>query len=90
MEDGCCSKEAGAKPGTGGSRGARTLPFSKETFRLITRNFHTHGSIARAVSRADVAMFSQDRIRMTEQAYGKAEKLSHELLTNFALTLTSL
>jgi hypothetical protein len=60
-----------------GQRGLRTLPFSKDLFRLITNKFYIHGSIAKVISRADVPVFSSARIRMqdengtTHPAYGK-------------------
>ncbi|KAM7201063.1 hypothetical protein V8F20_005072 [Naviculisporaceae sp. PSN 640] len=39
-------------------------PFSKPTFRLITEKFYTHGSIARAISRADIPVFASTEVRM--------------------------
>jgi hypothetical protein len=47
-----------------GRRSVRTLPFSKDTFRLITTKFYVHSSVARVVSRADIAVFSSSKIRM--------------------------
>ncbi|EPE33279.1 hypothetical protein GLAREA_06291 [Glarea lozoyensis ATCC 20868] len=49
-----------------GKRGVRTLPFSKETFQLVAKRFHIHASIARAVSRADVPLFSSAEIQMND------------------------
>jgi hypothetical protein len=56
-------------------RGVRTLPFSKTTFRRLTRALRIHGSIAKAVSRSDVPMFSFDQVEMGEQApaYGNCK-----------------
>jgi hypothetical protein len=60
-----------------GQRSLRTLPFSKDLFRLITNRFYIHGSIAKVISRADIPVFSNARIRMqdesgtTHPAYGK-------------------
>jgi hypothetical protein len=51
-----------------GKRGVRTLPFSKEVFELIAGNFYIHGSIARAISRADVPVFSHAEIQMKDLA----------------------
>ncbi|KAK4215506.1 hypothetical protein QBC37DRAFT_458744 [Rhypophila decipiens] len=48
----------------GGRQTLRRLPFSQPTFRLITDKFYTHGSIARAVSRADIPVFSSAEVRM--------------------------
>jgi len=47
-----------------GQRSVRTLPFSMDTFRLITDRFHTHGSISRVISRADIPVFSEADLRM--------------------------
>ncbi|TVY23264.1 hypothetical protein LHYA1_G007945 [Lachnellula hyalina] len=49
-----------------GRRGVRTLPFSEKVFRMITKNFHTHGSISRVISRADVQTFSCSEVEMGE------------------------
>jgi hypothetical protein len=63
--------ETVAKPnqglqGSGGKRGVRTLPFSRSVFEVIAKSFHIHGSIARAISRADVPLFSHAEIRMKD------------------------
>jgi hypothetical protein len=49
-----------------GRRSVRTLPFSQEVFRLITRSFYTHSSIARVISRADIPVFSGAEVLMGE------------------------
>ncbi|KAL8284662.1 hypothetical protein RB600_000602 [Gaeumannomyces tritici] len=49
-------------------RGVRTLPFSQPTFKRVAECMHTHGSIARVVSRADVPVFSADRVQMDGKA----------------------
>ncbi|KAF4972993.1 hypothetical protein FSARC_570 [Fusarium sarcochroum] len=49
-------------------REVRTLPFSQKTFRCISHAFHTHGSIARAISRSDVPVFSCEEAIMKELA----------------------
>lgn len=49
-------------------RGVRTLPFSKATFRRLTRALRIHGGIAKAVSRSDVPMFSVDQVEMGKKA----------------------
>jgi hypothetical protein len=49
-----------------GRRGVRTLPFSENVFRLITKRFYTHGSISRVISRADVQTFSCSEVEMGE------------------------
>jgi hypothetical protein len=62
-------------------RSVRTLPFSKDTFKLITKKFYTHNSIARDISRADIPVFSSAEVQMGEPdgpaypAYGKLLKL---------------
>ncbi|RDL36221.1 uncharacterized protein BP5553_06833 [Venustampulla echinocandica] len=53
-------------------KSVRTLPFSKHIFRLITKKFYTHSSIARDISRADIPVFSSAAIEMggpDRQAY---------------------
>ncbi|KAN0102708.1 hypothetical protein V8E51_011021 [Hyaloscypha variabilis] len=50
-----------------GQRSVRTLPFSKDTFQLITSNFYTHSSIARVVSRADIPLFSSAEIQIEDK-----------------------
>lgn len=52
-------------------RGVRTLPFSKDSFRVITGQFETHGSIAKAISRSDVPLCSCEQVEMGEPAYGE-------------------
>ena len=47
-----------------GRRSVRTLPFSKDIFSRITRDFYIHSSIARVISRADVPVFSSAEIKM--------------------------
>ncbi|KAF4967946.1 hypothetical protein FSARC_4599 [Fusarium sarcochroum] len=55
-------------------RGIRTLPFSQEAFRCITRAFYTHGSIAKVISRSDIPVFSYEETIMEEPAYGKSSR----------------
>lgn len=62
----------GVGTSTGGRRSVRTMPFSQDTFRLITRKFYIHSSIARVISRADVPVFSSTEIQM-----GDADGLTH-------------
>jgi hypothetical protein len=50
-----------------GRRSVRTLPFSKDTFRLITTKFYVHSSIARVISRADIPVFSSSKVRMQDE-----------------------
>lgn len=59
-------QNAGLSIGMGGRRDVRTLPFSKQTFRFITRNFYVRSSIARVISRADVPVFSSASIQVEE------------------------
>ncbi|KAF4953242.1 hypothetical protein FSARC_12446 [Fusarium sarcochroum] len=49
-------------------REVRTLPFSQKAFRCISHAFHTHGSVARAISRSDVPVFSCEEAIMKELA----------------------
>jgi hypothetical protein len=56
------------------------MPFSQETFRLITKKFYIHSSIARVISRADIPVFSSAEIQMGEEdgqmynAYGELRR----------------
>lgn len=69
-------KTLAGNPTSSGRRSVRTLPFSKDIFRLITRKFYTHASISRAISRADIPVFSSAEVLMgepggpTHPAYG--------------------
>ncbi|KAK0609729.1 hypothetical protein B0T17DRAFT_501272, partial [Bombardia bombarda] len=49
---------------TGSRTSVRTLPFTKEVFKLITERFHTHGSIARVVSQSDIPAYSSTELHM--------------------------
>jgi len=73
--------QTGPGPGANsmsGRRSVRTLPFSKDIFRTITKHFYIHNSIARVISRADVPVFFKAGIQIegedgaTHPAYGKA------------------
>lgn len=56
-------RAAGAPPRSQ-RRSLRTLPFSSRTFRAIAQEMCIHGSIARAISRADMPVFSASEVRM--------------------------
>ncbi|KAF2477888.1 uncharacterized protein BDR25DRAFT_250230 [Lindgomyces ingoldianus] len=71
-----------------GRRGVRTIPFSRDTFWQITSSFHTHGSIARVVSRTDVPVFTCNKVRMTEPAYVYNCRSSNAWEMDLALTAT--
>ncbi|KAK3313297.1 hypothetical protein B0H66DRAFT_565797 [Apodospora peruviana] len=78
-----------AVTGGGGRRSLRTLPFSKPTFRLITERFCTHGSIARAVSRANIPVFSSAEVQMGEfPAYVTNCRTTDAWQMDLALTCT--
>ncbi|KAI1086954.1 hypothetical protein F5B19DRAFT_477315 [Rostrohypoxylon terebratum] len=59
--------EKGLQPSSCGRRGARTLPFSQGTFRLISQKLYLHGSIARVVNRSDIPIFSRAEINMSSE-----------------------
>ncbi|OTA57626.1 hypothetical protein K449DRAFT_355104 [Hypoxylon sp. EC38] len=61
---GAPNAEKGLQPSLSGRRSARTLPFSLETFKSISKRFCLHGSIARVVSRSDVPVFSRAELQM--------------------------
>ena len=71
-----------------GRRGVRTVPFSRETFERVTQRFHTHGSIARVISRADVPVFTCDRVMMGEPAFVYNCRSSNAWEMDLALTVT--
>jgi hypothetical protein len=48
----------------GGTREVRQLPFNKHIFSEICKKFYVHSSISRAISRADVPLFSQYKVEM--------------------------
>ncbi|OTA99816.1 hypothetical protein M426DRAFT_67072 [Hypoxylon sp. CI-4A] len=60
-------KESNASPkiGRGGHRATRIVPFSSETFQLISDRFYMHGSIAKVVNRSDVPTFSRAKSQMS-------------------------
>ncbi|KAI0838814.1 hypothetical protein F5Y06DRAFT_266613 [Hypoxylon sp. FL0890] len=61
---GAPNAEKGLQPSLSGRRSARTLPFSLEIFRSISKRLCLHGSIARVVSRSDVPIFSRAELQM--------------------------
>lgn len=67
----------GEPSSSGGKRQTRTLPFSRKTFERVAVKFFMHKSIAKVISRADIPVFSCDKVRMGEpnnkayEAYGK-------------------
>ncbi|KAF1833333.1 hypothetical protein BDW02DRAFT_552741 [Decorospora gaudefroyi] len=74
----------------GGGRDVRTLPFSMETFRVLSSNFCTHGTIARVISRADIPIFSAESVVMSEPAYVYNCRTSHAWPQDLALSSTYL
>ncbi|KAF2635192.1 hypothetical protein P280DRAFT_523289 [Massarina eburnea CBS 473.64] len=71
-----------------GRRGVRTLPFAPNTFRAISQSFHVHGSIARVISRADVPVFTCEKVNMVEPAYIYNCRSSNAWAMDLALTVT--
>jgi len=70
-----------------GQRSVRTLPFSKETFREISKRLFIHGSISRVVSRADVPVFMRAEVDMEDFSYdlpATAEVCPHLMHTAFS------
>ncbi|KAK3374514.1 hypothetical protein B0T24DRAFT_626774 [Lasiosphaeria ovina] len=49
----------------GGGREVRQVPFEKDSFREICNAFFVHSSISRAISRADVPLFSRIDIKVS-------------------------
>ncbi|GAP87362.2 hypothetical protein SAMD00023353_2700490 [Rosellinia necatrix] len=60
-------------PSLSGRRGLRTVPFSRSTFESITKAFHMHSSISRAISRADIPVFSHMGAVMEDEHGSKYE-----------------
>ncbi|RYP75012.1 hypothetical protein DL771_002660 [Monosporascus sp. 5C6A] len=52
----------------GGGREVRQVPFEKDVFREICQAFFVHPSISRAISRADVPLFSRAEIRINQKS----------------------
>ncbi|TLD27143.1 hypothetical protein PspLS_04354 [Pyricularia sp. CBS 133598] len=82
-------RAAAAALAASGRRGVRTLPFSLGNFRRVSKGFHTHGTIARVISRTDVPVFSADKITMAEQpAYVYNCRSSNAWAHDMALSVT--
>lgn len=62
----CLAEKSAAVPLSNGRRSVRTLPFSENTFRLITETFYVHHSISPVISRADIPMFSATEVDMED------------------------
>lgn len=52
----------------GGGRELRQVPFEREVFHEICQAFYVHSSISRAISRADVPLFSRADITITQDS----------------------
>ncbi|KAI1179870.1 hypothetical protein F4777DRAFT_402603 [Nemania sp. FL0916] len=82
------------KSSPGGHRGLRTVPFSRDTFQMIAKAFYIHGSISRAISRADIPVFSHTGTVMTDEHEGRHEafvfncRTSNAWPTDLALATT--
>ncbi|RYP06561.1 hypothetical protein DL765_009439 [Monosporascus sp. GIB2] len=57
----------------GGGREVRQVPFEKSVFREICQAFFVHSSISRAISRADVPLFSRAEIRINQESFKWAD-----------------
>ncbi|KAI1774288.1 hypothetical protein F4818DRAFT_419474 [Hypoxylon cercidicola] len=86
--------EKGLLPSPNGRRSARTLPFSLDTFKIISKNLYLHGSIARVVNRSDVPIFSRAELQMklsdgeTYSAYVYNCRSTNAWEMDLALTVT--
>lgn len=60
------------------SRALRQVPFDQNVFWDISRHFFVHGSIARAISRADVPLFSRFQVSMGMDIAEHAQGLHHD------------
>lgn len=92
VEKGKDSRSDSSEKEKGGSGSIRTLPFSQETFKVLSKSLCTHGSISRAISRADVPLFSSESVLMSEPAYGRCpivvEDLFYTDVTIYSLQLS--
>ncbi|KAI0182696.1 hypothetical protein EV127DRAFT_448982 [Xylaria flabelliformis] len=72
----------------------RTVPFSRNTFEMITKAFYVHSSISRAISRADMPVFSHTGAVMEDEDGLKHEasifncRTSNAWPMDLALTIT--
>ena len=83
--------EKGLQPTLSGRRGARTLPFSQDTFRLISQKLYLHGSIARVVNRSDVPIFSRAEVYMgSEEGSTYANYSKQNIISSFIKTIRKL
>ncbi|KAI0202475.1 hypothetical protein F4808DRAFT_421721 [Astrocystis sublimbata] len=79
--------------GQGGHRRTRVLPFSSSVFSRVSKAFHAHRSIATAISRADVPLFSYENITMQGELDGVEARVYNCRSTNawggdLAMTVT--
>ncbi|ETS88087.1 hypothetical protein PFICI_01915 [Pestalotiopsis fici W106-1] len=74
-EKGAGMKENVLQAPTGGRRGLRTVPFERKTFEKVSRAFNMHSSISRAISRADVPVFSH--VNATTEDIADQYKVEH-------------
>ncbi|KAI6360864.1 hypothetical protein MCOR25_006600 [Pyricularia grisea] len=89
QDDAAELQAAAAALAASGRRGVRTLPFSQAHFRRVSQAFHTHGTIARVISRTDVPVFSAEKINMAEQpAYVYNCRSSNAWAHDMALSVT--
>lgn len=70
----------------GGDREIRQVPFERDNFREICNAFFVHSSISRAVSRADVPLFSCIDITISQDSAGSTEQPAIGLYLHIAQT----
>ncbi|KAI0478283.1 hypothetical protein F4859DRAFT_479212 [Xylaria cf. heliscus] len=76
-----------------GQRQTRVLPFSRDVFSRVAKAFYVHGSISRAINRADVPLFSHDDVFMQNGSRGVKARVYNCRSTNawggdLAMTVT--
>ncbi|KAF2003563.1 hypothetical protein P154DRAFT_573160 [Amniculicola lignicola CBS 123094] len=69
-------------------KGVRTVPFTRDTFELVTQSFYTHNSTARVISRTDVPAFMAEKLTMREAAYVYNCRSSNAWDGDLALSMT--
>ncbi|KAH6693017.1 hypothetical protein VD0002_g1964 [Verticillium dahliae] len=87
-------KEGQNDSGSGASRSIRDLPFTRKIFETIIRRFHTHGTLTRTITRADVSAFSANNVCMQSaegdsyRSYVYNARTSNEWEGDLAMTAT--
>lgn len=77
---------SGAPATSNGQRKLRSLPFSRQSFIKIVRNFFIHKSIARCISRADIPAISAFELEMGQTERGFGSKAIGRVISSMILS----